>query len=111
MARACTDGTEGRSYHGVPTRPSSEYTTPMPTIDRRSFMATTAGASLVAAARPLASPGAPAVRVQSVRPVVVASANGHRVKNGGTKTCVEIAFDKRTKGDDVLDALIASVNI
>jgi N4-(beta-N-acetylglucosaminyl)-L-asparaginase len=42
---------------------------------------------------------------------VISSSNGHRFKNGGTKTCVEIAFEKMTRGDDVLDALIAGVNI
>jgi N4-(beta-N-acetylglucosaminyl)-L-asparaginase len=43
--------------------------------------------------------------------VVVASANGHRFKNGGDVTCVERAFALMVKGDDVLDALIAGVNI
>lgn len=47
----------------------------------------------------------------SVRPVVVASANGHQHKNGGPKTCVETAFDQMMQGIDVLDALIAGVNI
>jgi len=47
----------------------------------------------------------------SVRPVVVASANGHRYTNGGPKTCVETAFDQMMLGADVLDALIAGVNI
>ena len=61
-------------------------------INRRDFMATTAAAGLAAAARPLAS--GPTLMVQgSVRPVVVSSANGHRFKNGGTKTCVENAFE------------------
>ena len=45
------------------------------------------------------------------RPVVVASGNGHRFRNGGPKTCVETAFEMMTKGTDVLDALIAGVNI
>ena len=43
--------------------------------------------------------------------MVVASANGHRFTNGGTKTCVETAFERIARGDDVLDALIAGVNI
>ena len=47
----------------------------------------------------------------AIHPVVVASANGHRFKNGGTKTCVETAFEGIARGDDVLDALIAGVNI
>jgi len=48
---------------------------------------------------------------QSVKPIVVASSNGHEYRNGGTKTGVEIAFDGIVRGDDVLDALIAGVNI
>src|SRR5687767_6194902 len=45
------------------------------------------------------------------RPVVVASANGHRYTNDGTRTCVETAFEQMMQGSDVLDALIAGVNI
>jgi N4-(beta-N-acetylglucosaminyl)-L-asparaginase len=52
-----------------------------------------------------------AAMVTQIHPVVVASANGHRFKNGGTKTCVEAAFERIARGDDVLDALIAGVNI
>jgi N4-(beta-N-acetylglucosaminyl)-L-asparaginase len=47
----------------------------------------------------------------SIRPVIISSANGHQFKNGGTKTCIETAFEKMSAGDDVLDALIAGVNI
>ena len=47
----------------------------------------------------------------AVRPVVISSANGHQYKNGGTQTCVERAFAMMTEGKDVLDALIAGVNI
>src|SRR5579862_9868529 len=47
----------------------------------------------------------------SVPPVVVASANGHRFTNGGTKTCVEAAYERIARGEDVLDALIAGVTI
>jgi N4-(beta-N-acetylglucosaminyl)-L-asparaginase len=43
--------------------------------------------------------------------VIVSSGNGHQFKNGGTKTCVETAFEKMMRGEDVLDALIAGVNI
>jgi len=81
-------------------------------INRREFMTTTAGAGILAASRPLSASDAPAVHVQGAsRPVVIASANGHRFKNGGTKTCVETAFEKMMKGEDVLDSLIAGVNI
>jgi N4-(beta-N-acetylglucosaminyl)-L-asparaginase len=54
---------------------------------------------------------APAVRTSGVRPVVIASSNGHRFKNGGPRTCVETAFELMTKGTDVLEALIAGVNL
>lgn len=47
----------------------------------------------------------------SVKPAVVSSRNGNVYKNGGKLTCVETAFEKMTKGEDVLDALIAGVNI
>lgn len=49
--------------------------------------------------------------VRSIPPVVIASANGNRFKNGGDMTCVEKAFHQMMEGDDVLDALIAGVNI
>ena len=82
------------------------------TINRRDFMTAATGAGLLAAAaRPLAG-GSPTMITQSAsRPVVVASGNGHRFRNGGPKTCVETAFEMMTKGTDVLDALIAGVNI
>ncbi|HEY8468300.1 MAG TPA: N(4)-(beta-N-acetylglucosaminyl)-L-asparaginase, partial [Longimicrobiales bacterium] len=51
------------------------------------------------------------VHVRAARPVVVASANGHRYRNGGTETAVERAFRMITEGADVLDAVIAGVNI
>ena len=50
-------------------------------------------------------------KTRSARPVVVASANGHKFTNGGTRTCVETAFEQMMAGTDVLDALIAGVNI
>ena len=55
---------------------------------------------------------APTVLVaKSTRPVVVASANGNKYKNGGPRTAVEEAFTRIVKGEDVLDALVAGVNI
>jgi N4-(beta-N-acetylglucosaminyl)-L-asparaginase len=81
-------------------------------INRRDFMATTAAAGIAAAARPLTASKGPTMIVQSsIRPVIISSANGHQFKNGGTKTCIETAFEKMSAGDDVLVALIAGVNI
>lgn len=47
----------------------------------------------------------------AVKPVVISSANGNRFKNGGDVTCVQKAYSMITGGEDVLDALIAGVNI
>ena len=43
--------------------------------------------------------------------MVISSANGHKFRNGGLRTAVEEAFGRITRGEDVLDALIAGVNI
>jgi N4-(beta-N-acetylglucosaminyl)-L-asparaginase len=78
-------------------------------VNRREFVAGTA-AGIAAAAVP-AFGQAPSVVTRRSRPVVVSSANGHTFKNGGDKTCIETAFARIVKGDDLLDALIAGVNI
>lgn len=79
---------------------------------RREFFKTTAAAGLAAAAPATVFGSAPVMWIQnSVKPVVISSANGHRFKNGGTQTCVEKAFSMIVAGSDVLDALIAGVNI
>ncbi|PYR62894.1 MAG: glycosylasparaginase [Acidobacteria bacterium] len=81
-------------------------------MNRRDFVRTATTAGIAAAAAPRAVFGqAPAVKPSSVKPVVISSANGNRFKNGGTQTCVEKAFSMITAGSDVLDALIAGVNI
>src|SRR2546425_6338534 len=86
-------------------------------LNRRDFVRTTTAAGVAAAAVPRAlfaegSAQAPIVLTpKSVKPVVVSSANGNRFKNGGTQTCVEKVFSMITGGSDVLDALIAGVNI
>jgi N4-(beta-N-acetylglucosaminyl)-L-asparaginase len=54
---------------------------------------------------------APAVLTPRSKPVVISSANGNRFRNGGPQTCVEKAFASMVGGADVLDALIAGVNI
>lgn len=70
---------------------------------------------LVAATAPLGSgvvAAAPTVvRSRTSRPVVIASANGNFHKNGGSKTCVELAFERMVGGSDILEALIAGVNL
>jgi N4-(beta-N-acetylglucosaminyl)-L-asparaginase len=80
-------------------------------LNRRQFVQTTTGAAAVAAAKPLFGQAPTMMTPKSVKPVVVSSSNGNRFKNGGSKTCVETAFAMITSGADVLDALIAGVNI
>src|SRR5215213_5645723 len=64
------------------------------------------------AADGIAIPAFPTILTQSaVKPVVIASANGNRFKNGGSVTAVHKAFQMITGGSDVLDAVIAGVNI
>lgn len=81
-------------------------------ISRRDFVLTGAAAS-IAATTPITSKAqAPAVKIKpGVNPVVVSSRNGVTMKNGGDLSCVETAFEKMARGDDVLDSLIAGVNI
>ncbi|HET7216701.1 MAG TPA: N(4)-(beta-N-acetylglucosaminyl)-L-asparaginase [Vicinamibacterales bacterium] len=79
-------------------------------VNRREFVVSSA-AGIAAAAHARTSAQAPAVIPSSVKPLVVSSANGHQFKNGGAKTGVEIAFAMITDGKDVLDAVIAGVNL
>jgi len=79
---------------------------------RTSAVAGAAVATTTASKRAKAAPEGPTVIVPGpTKPVVIASANGNKFKNGGTKTCVETAFSMITSGSDVLDSLIAGVNI
>ena len=47
----------------------------------------------------------------AAKPVVIASANGNTFTNGGRRRRVATAFRRMTEGTDVLDALIAGVNL
>src|SRR3954471_10382101 len=82
-------------------------------MNRREFVQTTAAAGAAAGAVPktVFGQGPTVMTPKSVKPVVVASSSGHKFKNGGSKTCVKTAFAMMTGGADVLDALIAGVNI
>ena len=78
---------------------------------RREFVKMGAATVAAAGAGPLFAQ-APTVMVRkSAPPVVISSENGSQFKNGGPRTCVEEAFLRVTRGEDVLDALIAGVNI
>jgi len=87
-------------------------------ISRREFVVTsTAGLAAAAATPAFGSPatragqGPAMVTKTSVTPTVIASDNGNQYKNGGDKTCVEPAFAMMMAGKDVLESLIAGVNI
>jgi len=79
-------------------------------INRRNFVATTGAGAL--AAPTLSWAQAPQVLTRGpAKPVVIASTNGNESKDADGITCVAKAFDLMTKGGDVLDAVIAGVNI
>jgi N4-(beta-N-acetylglucosaminyl)-L-asparaginase len=90
-------------------------------LSRRTFVKAGAAAS-VAAAVPAGLAGAtgagpepaagPTMLVRrATPPVVIASSNGNGYRNGGPRTCVEEAYRRIVGGEDVLDALVAGVNI
>jgi len=82
-------------------------------ISRREFVKAGTAASVVAAVPASSAFGqAPTVLVRrATPPVVISSGNGNEYRNGGPRTCVEEAWQRIVKGEDVLDALIAGVNI
>ncbi len=86
-------------------------------INRRDFVRTTAGVGLAAAvpitpARAAEPSRTPEVMIRSaVRPLVISDASGIDFKNGGPECAVQRAYRLITEGKDVLDALIAGVNI
>jgi len=81
-------------------------------FSRREFVKAGTAAS-VAASVPAAGFGqGPTLLVRKATPpIVIASSNGHEHKNGGPRTCVEEAWQRIAKGEDVLESLIAGVNI
>src|SRR3954452_21296675 len=81
-------------------------------LSRRDLIRAGAAAGLTAAVPQTLFGQAPAVIApKTFKPVVISSANGNVFKNGGDVTCVQKAFTMITQGSDVLDALIAGVNI
>src|SRR6266851_1470837 len=81
-------------------------------MKRREFMIGSAAASVALASARKTKGKAPTMLVPAaVKPLVISSANGNRFKNGGDVTCVQKAFGMITQGGDVLDAIVAGVNI
>ncbi len=83
----------------------------MKNIKRREFMRNSTAAGLTLAGTRARVIDFPAVMAQSIKPFVIASSNGNKYKNGGDVTAVHKAFAMITQGADVLDAVIAGVNI
>lgn len=77
-------------------------------LTRRGLIGTGAGLAILPSARSFASVW---IQGSGPKPIVVSSGNGNTVTNGGTETCVAKAHRLITEGTDVLDALIAGVNI
>jgi N4-(beta-N-acetylglucosaminyl)-L-asparaginase len=86
-------------------------------LSRRKFVAAAGvGALASPALLSMAQSQTPASQPQvmtkgAIKPVVIAAANGNRSKDSDGLTCVARAFKMITAGSDVLDAVIAGVNI
>jgi len=81
-------------------------------LNRRDFILAGAAAGLAAATpRELFGQAPAVIPSKNARPVVISSANGNVFKNGGDVTGVQKAFGMITQGSDVLDAVVAGVNI
>src|SRR5258707_715571 len=81
-------------------------------MKRREFMIGSAAASVALASARKTKSKAPTMLVPAaVKPLVISSANGNRFKNGGGGSCVPKTFGMITHGADVLDAVVAGVNI
>lgn len=81
-------------------------------VTRRQFVkAGAAGAAALSSGLARPARGAPAVQSSGPRPVVISSGNGNRYRNGGDEVVVERAFRLMTEGEDILESLIAGVNI
>ena len=79
-------------------------------MTRRDFVAAAGLGALTPSL--LAAAESPQVLIKrAVKPVVISSANGNKSKDAEGMTCVARAFRMLTEGADVLDAIIAGVNI
>src|SRR5213080_3891610 len=80
-------------------------------LTRRDFVATT-GVGALATPSLFALAEVPQVLTnRSAKPVVVSAANGNKSKDADGLTCVAKAFKMITEGADVLEAVLAGVNI
>jgi N4-(beta-N-acetylglucosaminyl)-L-asparaginase len=82
-----------------------------PKVTRRRFVTAGTVAGIAAAARPLFAQAPAVVTRGPARPIVIGSANAAKFTNGGPRSGLAEAWERLARGDDVLDALIAGVNI
>jgi len=83
----------------------------MKKMKRREFMRNSAMAGVTIAGTKAPLLGFPKIMKQEIKPIVIASLNGNQFKNGGEVTAVQKAFTMIAQGADVLDAVVAGVNI
>jgi N4-(beta-N-acetylglucosaminyl)-L-asparaginase len=82
-------------------------------MNRRDFVRTAAAAAAAGAVTPESARGsAPHVLVRkTIDPVVISDLSGITFRNGGPVSAIEQAFGMIVEGADVLDAVVAGVNI
>jgi len=80
-------------------------------LSRRNFVAAAGIGALVSPSLLAGAQGPQVLSKSGGRPVVVSSANGNKSKDADGLTCVAKVFKLITSGADVLDAVIAGVNI
>jgi N4-(beta-N-acetylglucosaminyl)-L-asparaginase len=80
-------------------------------LNRREFIAAGTAAIAGTVASKALSAQAPAIAPKGSPALVIASSNGQEIKNSDGLTCVELAFNMMAEGMDVLDSVIAGVNI
>src|SRR6266571_823664 len=80
-------------------------------INRREFMTASGMAAVAGCSRKIVADAPQIFKKGEMRAVVVASANGNRSKDADGLTCVAKAFAMMSNGADVLEAVIAGVNI
>jgi N4-(beta-N-acetylglucosaminyl)-L-asparaginase len=80
-------------------------------MTRRSFVSTVSTGLAAAVAQPAFGQAPTVLTPRTVKPIVISDLSGATFRNGGKQNCVEKAFSMIASGADVLDALIAGVNI
>src|SRR5262245_56578681 len=80
-------------------------------MSRRAFMAVSGISVLSSPSVATSAQTSQPLTERNAKPVVLASGNGNKSKDATGLTCVAKAFQMITAGTDVLDAIIAGVNI